>query len=82
MAEYWAPGEAPVCGKHGRLSFAGLRISDSLRQALIDWQAEAYPPDGWSSEIHERSEDEWRRDGEHLAERLAAETGLRVEFVD
>jgi hypothetical protein len=59
------------------MTFAELGLSDSLRQALIEWQAEGC---GYEGADVDRSEDEFERAGARLAARLAAETGLPVDL--
>ena len=79
MADY---GDAsPVWSEHGRMTLDELWISDELRHALVEWQEVAC--DGRGEREHQaRTEDEWTEAGQRLAERLSAETGLPVEFVD
>lgn len=67
--------ESPIWSDGGNVSFDQVRISDSLRIALINWSNEALDaghPDA------ARSEDEWEAEGRLLAARLQEETGAPV----
>jgi hypothetical protein len=79
MADYG--DDSPVWSEHGRMTLDELRISEELRHALVEWQEVACDDRG-QREHRWRTEVEWTEAGQRLAERLSAETGLSVEFVD
>jgi len=78
-ADYGAAGDSPVWSERGRLPFAELRITQALRDALVDWQAEGCDDDG-THPGGDRSEREWEQEGERLARWLSDATGLQVDL--
>lgn len=70
--------DSPVWSSDGRVALPQLHISAALADALRAWQVEGLEGQGDPGQDEEKSEEEYAREGQRLADWLSRETGFDV----